>query len=176
MDWITNKSLFTASMFQLLIIKKAKTADKFCWKSENLQICRKFTALYLSRSQIALFPSRTIFLYLSRTISLYLSRFQIALFTARTISRPSTEESVTSLQLISKFVHFQNLIRSSFKNRASVQKISRESESVGTILRRWELLSQIPGKMSISFYFPQSLQKLLPCSFFCPTRSFKLWS
>ena len=152
MDCITNKSLFTASMFQLLIIKKAKTADKFCWKSENLQICRKFTALYLSRSQIALFPSRTIFLYLSRTISLYLSRtislylsrtislylsrFQIALFPACTISRPSTEESVTSLQLISQFVHFQNLIRSSFKNRASVQKISRESESVGTILRR----------------------------------------
>ena len=160
MDWITNKSLFTASMFQLLIIKKAKTADKFGWKSENLQICRKFTALYLSRSQIALFPSctislylsrtislylsrqisfylsRTISLYLSHTISLYLSRFQIALFPACTISRPSTEESVTSLQLISHFVHFQNLIRSSFKNRASVQKISRESESVGTILRR----------------------------------------
>ena len=48
----------------------------------------------------------------------------------------------------------------------SVQKIFRESESVGAILRGWEMLSPIPRKMSISFYFPQSWEKLLAFTYF----------
>ena len=57
----------------------------------------------------------------------------------------------------------------------SVQKIFRESESVGTILRGGEMLSPIPRKMSISFYFPQSWEKLLAFSCFSPHKEFHLW-